>query len=95
MAATLERELRRRFDAVGGQYRLDIHVSGESFLTPPGELSALIERAIYQETGMTPELSTSGGTSDARYFRTTARWPSSACSTRPSTSRTNRSPSRT
>nr|WP_235536847.1 succinyl-diaminopimelate desuccinylase [Sphingomonas sp. Root241] len=43
-------------------------VYGESFLTPPGALSALIAGAIEARLGITPELSTSGGTSDARYL---------------------------
>ncbi|MEC7299135.1 MAG: succinyl-diaminopimelate desuccinylase [Pseudomonadota bacterium] len=46
-----------------------IKVSGESFVTPPGALSDLIARAIKDETGVTPELSTSGGTSDARFVK--------------------------
>ena len=44
-------------------------VSGESFLTPPGEFSALIARAVTAETGRTPAYSTSGGTSDARFVK--------------------------
>ncbi|MCU0801945.1 MAG: succinyl-diaminopimelate desuccinylase [Rhodobacteraceae bacterium] len=48
---------------------LAIKISGESFLTPPGDLSALIARAIQAETGRTPELSTTGGTSDARFVK--------------------------
>ncbi|ATE64026.1 succinyl-diaminopimelate desuccinylase [Rhizorhabdus dicambivorans] len=43
-------------------------VSGESFITPPGELSALISAAIGKVTGLTPEFSTTGGTSDARFL---------------------------
>jgi len=43
-------------------------ISGESFLTPPGAFSALVGAAIEAETGITPELSTSGGTSDARFL---------------------------
>lgn len=43
-------------------------ISGESFLTQPGEFSALVSAAIEAETGITPELSTSGGTSDARFL---------------------------
>ncbi len=43
-------------------------ISGEAFLTPPGELSALVSKAIAEETGVTPELSTTGGTSDARFL---------------------------
>ncbi|WP_320177300.1 succinyl-diaminopimelate desuccinylase [Roseovarius pacificus] len=44
-------------------------VSGESFLTPPGPLSDLVSRAVQAETGITPELSTTGGTSDARFVK--------------------------
>jgi succinyl-diaminopimelate desuccinylase len=44
-------------------------ISGESFLTPPGEFSALIAGAVQAETGRVPEPSTSGGTSDARFVK--------------------------
>lgn len=44
-------------------------VSGEAFLTPPGALSKLVSAAIVAETGREPELSTTGGTSDARFLR--------------------------
>lgn len=43
-------------------------VSGEAFLTEPGELSERLTAAIEAELGMRPELSTSGGTSDARFL---------------------------
>jgi len=43
-------------------------ISGEAFLTPPGQLYDLVVDAIRDETGMTPELSTSGGTSDGRFL---------------------------
>jgi len=43
--------------------------SGESFVTPPGELSDLIGQAVKAELGTQPELSTSGGTSDARFVK--------------------------
>lgn len=43
-------------------------ISGEAFLTPPGELSGLVADAIREETGIEPELSTTGGTSDARFL---------------------------
>ena len=48
---------------------LDVSISGESFMTPPGELSDLVARAIQIETNRTPTLSTSGGTSDARFVQ--------------------------
>ncbi|MGK6323449.1 succinyl-diaminopimelate desuccinylase [Sphingomonas sp. DT-51] len=44
-------------------------ISGEAFLTEPGALSALVSDAIAEVTGRTPELSTTGGTSDARFLR--------------------------
>lgn len=47
---------------------VEAKISGESFLTPPGEFSRLIADAIRAETGLKPELSTSGGTSDARFL---------------------------
>ena len=43
-------------------------VSGEAFLTEPGPLSALVSAAVERRTGLTPELSTTGGTSDARFL---------------------------
>lgn len=43
-------------------------ISGEAFLTPPGPLSTLVSDAIVAVTGRTPELSTTGGTSDARFL---------------------------
>lgn len=44
-------------------------ISGEPFLTPPGEFSQIIADAVEAETGNTPEASTTGGTSDARFLR--------------------------
>ncbi|HCP80589.1 MAG TPA: succinyl-diaminopimelate desuccinylase [Octadecabacter sp.] len=53
----------------GVQIDMNTRVSGESFLTPPGELSDLVSAAVAAETGVTPELSTTGGTSDARFVK--------------------------
>lgn len=44
-------------------------ISGEAFLTPPGTFSTMLAAAIRAETGVEPELSTSGGTSDARFLK--------------------------
>lgn len=44
-------------------------ISGEAFLTEPGAFSDLVGAAIREETGIAPELSTSGGTSDARFLK--------------------------
>lgn len=46
-----------------------IKISGESFVTPPGPLSDLVVAAVKAETGIDPVLSTSGGTSDARFVK--------------------------
>lgn len=53
----------------GVQIDTRIKVSGESFVTPPGPLSELVARAVEAETGRRPELSTTGGTSDARFIK--------------------------
>ncbi len=44
-------------------------ISGEPFLTPPGAFSDMIAKAVEAETGVVPEASTSGGTSDARFLK--------------------------
>lgn len=44
-------------------------ISGEPFLTPPGAFSDAIAAAVKAETGVDPEPSTTGGTSDARFLR--------------------------
>ena len=44
-------------------------ISGEAFITQPGALSTLVSVAVAAETGVTPELSTTGGTSDARFLK--------------------------
>jgi succinyl-diaminopimelate desuccinylase len=67
--ASLTEWLRARLDAVGGDYRLKVHVAGEAFLTPPGAFSALLSEAVRRNTNRTPDLSTSGGTSDARFIK--------------------------
>ena len=67
--ASLEAEVRRRLDAVGGTYELRTECSGVSFVTPPGALSGLVASAVKAVTGLTPELSTTGGTSDARFIK--------------------------
>ncbi len=56
-------------EASGVALDVEVHVSGEAFVTPPGALSRLVARAVEAETGVTPVLSTSGGTSDARFVR--------------------------
>lgn len=65
-------ELIARIGAVvaseGPRASLTARSYGDPFLTPPGTLSRLVTDAIRAETGITPQLSTTGGTSDARYL---------------------------
>lgn len=49
-------------------YTLDWHLSGEPFLTPPGVLIDTVAAAVTRLTGVVPELSTGGGTSDGRFI---------------------------
>ena len=65
----LQSELGRVSDEFGVTTRMEVKVSGESFLTPPGPLSRIVAHAVEAETGVSPVLSTSGGTSDARFVR--------------------------
>jgi succinyl-diaminopimelate desuccinylase len=53
-------------EAPGSKVRA--RISGEAFLTPPGPLYDVVVAAIEEETGIAPELSTSGGTSDGRFL---------------------------
>jgi succinyl-diaminopimelate desuccinylase len=72
---TLLAHLRERLDrahaALGGNGTIELSadVSGESFFTPPGPLSELVAGAIRDVAGVEAELSTTGGTSDARFIR--------------------------
>ncbi len=50
------------------QYHIDWTLSGQPFLTPRGTLSDALSNAIFEETGISTELSTTGGTSDGRFI---------------------------
>ncbi|MFV0361379.1 succinyl-diaminopimelate desuccinylase [Tropicimonas sp.] len=65
----LRQEAGRVATETGVGMEVTTSVSGEAFLTPPGPLSDLVARAVAAETGLRPVLSTSGGTSDARFIR--------------------------
>lgn len=65
----IEREIAKVESEFGVSTNLKVKVSGESFLTPPGPLSDLVSQAVKTETGIEPELSTTGGTSDARFVK--------------------------
>ncbi|MCR8724793.1 succinyl-diaminopimelate desuccinylase [Frigidibacter sp. ROC022] len=69
LSGWLQAEADRVQAETGVAFAIRVQVSGESFLTPPGELSDLIGRAVQAETGIAPVLSTTGGTSDARFVK--------------------------
>jgi succinyl-diaminopimelate desuccinylase len=66
---SLRRWLRARLDEVGGDYSLDVTVSGAAFLVSSGAVGDTLAAAIRKVTGRTPEFSTTGGTSDARFIQ--------------------------
>jgi len=68
-SAKLKTWVKEALDQVDPNYRLAWEVSGESFLVPPGKVSDCLTGAIHEVTGLTPELSTTGGTSDARFIQ--------------------------
>ncbi|MFQ5974585.1 MAG: succinyl-diaminopimelate desuccinylase, partial [Alphaproteobacteria bacterium] len=68
-AQSLERWLRARFAEIGGDYELRLEAGGESFLSPPGPLPELVREAVRKVLGREARLSTTGGTSDARFIK--------------------------
>lgn len=69
LTAWLEEEVARVREEFGVRVEMEVSISGESFITPPGALSEMVSKAVAAETGVTPVLSTSGGTSDARFVQ--------------------------
>jgi len=67
--ADVERWLRATCGELAGKHELSVTLSGESFLTPPGRLSAILADAARTVTGVQPVLGTGGGTSDARFIK--------------------------
>ena len=60
--------VRRTAEAAAPGTIVKARISGEAFLTPPGPIYEIVRDAIEAETGIVPELSTSGGTSDGRFL---------------------------
>lgn len=69
LTAWLQAEADKVASESGATVELRVQVSGESFITPPGELSALVAASVETETGVVPVMSTTGGTSDARFVK--------------------------
>lgn len=64
----LQREVESIFDRHELDYELRWHLSGEPFLTEPGDLIDAVTEAVREVSGLEPELSTGGGTSDGRFI---------------------------
>lgn len=69
LTAWLQQQVDQISAEMGVQITTEISVSGDSFVTPPGAFVDLVANAVQAETGRVPELSTSGGTSDARFMK--------------------------
>jgi succinyl-diaminopimelate desuccinylase len=69
LTAWLQTEVDKVARATNIEITMRVRVSGESFVTPLGELSSLISKAVKAETGIAPVASTTGGTSDARFVK--------------------------
>jgi succinyl-diaminopimelate desuccinylase len=69
LTAWLQAQAQAANQGFGGKIALDIMVSGEAFFTQPGKLTDVVQNACEAITGRRPELSTTGGTSDARFIK--------------------------
>jgi len=67
-AQQLQQRVHAILDRHGLDYELQWTVGGQPFLTTPGALVTAVQSAIREETGLTTELSTTGGTSDGRFI---------------------------
>jgi succinyl-diaminopimelate desuccinylase len=65
---TLMAHVEKRLEALGIDYEIRWRVAGKPFITVPGKLTEVVVAATKEVTGVTPELSTSGGTSDGRFI---------------------------
>ncbi len=66
--ASLEKKIREILDTTGHAYDLHCIHGAQSFITKPGEWSTLVASAVTDITGKNPSLTTTGGTSDARFI---------------------------
>ena len=69
LAAWIEAEAAKAAESFGGTIKVEPVVSGEAFLTEPGAFTDVVAAAVQDVSGAAPELSTTGGTSDARFIR--------------------------
>ncbi len=65
----IEKILKKVCNKTKSKYKIDYAVSGEAFLTKPNHTTFMIQKIIKEITKIKPKLSTTGGTSDARFIR--------------------------
>ena len=65
----IEKILKKVCNKTKSKYKIDYAVSGEAFLTNPNHTTFMIQKIIKEITKIKPKLSTTGGTSDARFIR--------------------------
>jgi succinyl-diaminopimelate desuccinylase len=70
LAAWIEEEAQAAAEGFPGKVTVTPQISGEAFLTEPGPFTDVVAGAVREAAGREPELSTTGGTSDARFIRT-------------------------
>ena len=72
-SSSIKNKLNKIFDKITkkdkSKYKIDYSVSGEAFLTKPNHTTYMIQNIIKKITKIKPKLSTTGGTSDARFIR--------------------------
>ncbi len=72
-SSSLKKKLNKVFSSITkkskASYKIRYHVSGESFLTKPSKTVYMIKNVIKKSTKVNPVLSTTGGTSDARFIK--------------------------
>lgn len=69
LADWIAAEAQKAAEGFNGSVAVTPQISGEAFLTEPGPFTEVVAGAVAEVTGRAPELSTSGGTSDARFIR--------------------------
>ena len=72
-SGSLKKKLNKIFKAVSkinkSKFKVNYEVSGEAFLTKPNKTTYMVQNIVKKITGLKPKLSTSGGTSDARFIK--------------------------
>jgi succinyl-diaminopimelate desuccinylase len=69
LAQWIESEAQAAAEGFNGSVSVEPQISGEAFLTAPGPFTDLVAAAVADVAGRAPELSTTGGTSDARFIK--------------------------